>query len=70
MVFMTVGDDYSPYLFPPLQEVANIRDYQVNAQHLLLGKHKPGINNDDVVLILHHHHVLANLREPPERNYF
>jgi hypothetical protein len=67
---MTMGDDYAPYFLPFLQQVADIRDYQVNTEHLFPGKHKTNINDDDVIFIFHHHHVLADLTQPTEGNYF
>ena len=60
VVLVTMGNHYAPDAFPVLHQVANVRNYQVNAQHVFLGKHKPGINDDDVVFILHNHHVLAD----------
>ena len=42
-------------------QVGDVRDNQVNAQHLFLGKEHTGVDNDDVVTVLHDHHILPDL---------
>ena len=66
---MTVGNNYTSYSFPLLQQVAEVRNHQVNAQHLLFGKHQTGIDDDDITLKFHHHHVLAYFTQTTEGDY-
>ena len=70
VVFVTVGDDDTPYHVLSLKQIADVRDYQVNAKHFLFREHKPGINDDDIIFILHHHHVLADFTQPTEGDDF
>jgi hypothetical protein len=39
----------------------DIGDDQVHPQHLLLGEHEAGVDDDEVAGELQHHHVLADL---------
>ena len=66
MVFVAVGDDDAAQLFLALQQVADIGDDQVDAQHLFLGEHQAGIDDDDVVVVLDGHHVLADFAQAAE----
>jgi hypothetical protein len=69
MVFMPVGDDDAAQLGFMFKQVADIGYEKVDAEHLILGEHHAGIDNDDVVAVLDGHHVLADLTESAEGYY-
>ena len=60
MVFMAVGDEDATYTVFLVVEVACIGDNKVYTEHLLIGEHDPGINNDNVVTIFDDHHILSD----------
>ena len=49
-----------------LLDVADVRDDEVDAEHLLFGEHEAGVDGDHVVAVLEQHHVLADLAETAE----
>jgi hypothetical protein len=68
MVFVTVSDYDSPDFIAPFDDITEVGDNQVDAEHIFFGKHKSGINNDDIIIVFQHHHVLADFTQPTERN--
>ncbi len=44
VVFVAVGDDDAPQLVAVLEDVGDIGDDQVDAQHLLFGEHEAGVD--------------------------
>ena len=45
MILVAVCDDNAPYFIFLIHKVIDVRDYQVNAEHFLSGKHEANINN-------------------------
>ena len=68
MVFVTVGYENAPDLIPPFQQVADVRDDQVNAGHVLLWEEHTAIYCDDVLVVLQDHHVLSDFPQPSQGN--
>ena len=52
MVFMAVGQDHGPNLVFVPQEIAEIRNDDIDAQHIVFRKHQPGIDDQDLFSIL------------------
>ena len=68
MIFMAVRDEHSAHAVGVLDEVGRIRKHKVDAVHVGLGKHQPGVDDDDIVAVLDAEHVLSNLAEAPKRD--
>jgi hypothetical protein len=66
VVLVAVGQHDRLDLVGVLHQVADVRDHQVDAQHLLLRKHQPGVDNQDPAVVLDRHHVDADLPEAAE----
>ena len=70
MVFVAMGDNDAPYFSLPLQEIADIGNHQIDAQHFFFGEHESGVDDNNVILIFHDHHVFTDFTQPAEGNYF
>src|ERR1700722_12439867 len=57
VVFVRVRENNSAYHALVLLQVGGIRDDDIDAEQLLLGKHQSGVNYDDVVRNAERHHV-------------
>ena len=66
VVLVAVGDEDGPQLVAVLLDVGDVRDDEVDAEHLLFGEHEAGVDDDHVVAVLEQHHVLADLAETAE----
>jgi hypothetical protein len=49
-----------------IREVRRVGDDEVDAKHLIVGKHESGVYDHDIVAVLDCHHILADLAEPPQ----
>src|SRR3990172_8160529 len=49
-----------------LEKVSEIGDDVIDPQHVVLGEHDTGVDDQDVLSVLDGHHVLADLPQPPE----
>ncbi len=65
---MPVGQDDGLDLIPSVQQVSVIGDDQVDAKHIVFGKHQPSVDDENLPLALDDHHVLAHLAQPAEGN--
>jgi len=63
VVLVAMGDDDAPDMLAPLEHVAHIGNDDIYPQHLILGKHEAGVDDNQVVVVLQHHHVTANLAQ-------
>ena len=52
MVLMSMGNHKALYLVNVLLQIADIRNHQVNAQHVISRECKSAVHDDDAVLIL------------------
>ena len=68
MVFVAVGQQKAEHLFLPLGQVGDIRQHQVDAEHLLFGEHQAGVDHDDLLVVFENHHVAPDLAQSPERD--
>ena len=69
MVLVAVRDEDRLELLAVLLDVANVRDHEVDAEHLLVREHEARVDGDHVVAVLEQHHVLADLTETAEGDY-
>jgi hypothetical protein len=49
-----------------VDDVADVGDHKVDAEHVLGGEHEAAVYGDAVVAVLEQHHVLADLTETAE----
>src|SRR5690242_10036746 len=70
MVLVAVGDDPAPDLVSLVQQVCDVGDDEVDAQHLVLGEHQAAVDEEDLLPALEGHHVLADLAQATERDDF
>ena len=69
MVLVRVREHDATQLRPVLLEVRDVRDDEVDAQHLLVREHQARVDDDHVVALLDGHHVLADLADTAERDH-
>src|SRR6185369_13231268 len=48
------------------EQVGDVGDDQVNAEHMRLGEHQAAIDDDDIIAVLENGHVQADLPQPAE----
>jgi hypothetical protein len=66
---MAMRDEKAAELVGVLLDITYVRDHQVDAQHLLFGKHEAAIDRDHVLAELEEQHVAADLSETAEGDY-
>src|SRR5581483_634403 len=64
-----VRDEDRAQVLPVVDDVAHVRDHQVDPEHVLGREHEPAVDGDDVVAVLEEHHVLADLAETAEGDH-
>ena len=69
MVLVAVGDEYPSDPVGPFHHVRYVGDYQVDAQHPLLGELDSAVDYEDIVGVFEGQHVLADFPQPSEGNY-
>src|SRR5436305_7660003 len=67
MVFVAVRNEDTANVLLLVAQIARIGNNKIDAEHLLVGEHHSGIDNDDVVTILYDHHILSDL---PQTSYW
>ena len=67
VVFVAVRDDYRANLFGPLVDIAEIGDYEVDAEHFGVRKHNATVDHDRVALIFHNHGITPDFPNAAER---
>src|SRR3954451_4170757 len=68
MVLVGVRDEERPDVLLLVAEVRDVRDDEVDPEHLFVREHEPAVDDDDVVAVLEDVHVLADLPHPAERD--
>ena len=68
VVLVAVRDEDRAQVLAVLDDVADVRDDEVDAEHVLGREHEAAVDGDDVVAVLEQHHVLADLAETAERD--
>ena len=67
VVLVAVGDDDRLDVLGPLAQVGEVRQDEVDADHLRRREAEADIDDDDPPLVLDDRHVLADLAEPAKR---
>ena len=68
VVLVAVGQDDATDLPNSVEQPLDVGDHQVDAEHLLLRKHQPGVDDHDVVAPAEREHVATDLAESAERD--
>ena len=68
MVFVTVRDDDAPQAVELIQQIRDVRDYEVDTEHAALGEHHAGINHDEVVATVNGPSCCGHLTYSTERH--
>ncbi len=68
VVLVTVREDDAADLSDTLLQPLDVRDHEVDAEHLLLRKHQSGVDDHDVVAPAEREHVAPDLAESAERH--
>jgi hypothetical protein len=66
VVFMAVGEEYAANLVAFFPEAGNIRNYQIDTEHMGFRKHESAVDNDDIIAMLEEHHIEADFAQPTE----
>ena len=69
MVLVPVCNHESLYLIRMLLQISNIRNHQVDAQHLIFRNRQATIYHNNTVLILEGSNIKPNLLQAPQRNH-
>lgn len=69
MVFMTMSNDQGSQLIAFGSEITEVRDDNVDPEHLFFGEHQAGIDEDGGVCILNDHHVQPDFTETAQRDH-
>ena len=66
VVLVAVGDDVAADAVAVLGKVGKVGDHQVDARHIVAGKHGAHVHHHDVVPVFKHGHVHADLAQSPQ----
>ena len=55
------------HLVPIFDQIGNIRDDEVDAEHILLGEHQPRVHNENLIIHTDGSHVLSDLAKTAKR---
>ena len=70
MVLVAVGDEEAPQLLLVGHQIGKVRDHQIHAVHILLGKAHTAVHHDHVLAVFQHGNVLADLVQTAKRDNF
>ncbi len=68
VVLMAVGQHDRLHPVGAFGQVGDVRVYQINPEHVALGKHQPGVDHQDVPVVLQCQQILADLAEAAKRH--
>ena len=66
MILVTVREDDAADPVSLREEIGHLGQDEIDPQHLLLGKHQAGINDQNVLLGFEEGHVHPDLAQPPQ----
>jgi len=70
VILVTVGDDNAAHLAAVLNQVGEIRDDIVHAQHVIFGEHQTAIHDEDVLAVFIDHAVPSNFPQTTQGGNF
>ena len=66
VIFVAVGDDVTADALPVFFKIGKVGDHQIDARHVVAGKHGADVHHHDVVAVFEYGHVHADLAQSPE----
>ncbi len=66
MVLVAMGDDEASELLPVLLQIGHIRDYHVDARHVVVRERQTAVDDDDVLPVFEEGHILSDLAHAPQ----
>ena len=69
MILVPVRQDYGPQVVPLFQEVADVRQHNIDAVHLLLGKFEAGVKKNGIISVFEEKHVFPDIPDAAQRNH-
>ena len=66
VVLVAVGEDDAQHAVLVLHDVGEVGQHQIDAEHLVVGEHEAGVDDENGVAVLQDHHVLADGPQSPE----
>ena len=70
MIFVPVGNEHTPQLFCILHQIGKIRNDQVYAVHIFIGKSNTAVHNDHIPTVFQNSDILADLVKTAKGNNF
>ena len=67
MILVPVRQNNRLDLIPVLDQIGNIRNDEVDAEHILLREHEPGVHNENLIIHADGSHVLSDLAKTAKR---
>src|SRR6185437_14326505 len=67
VILVAVGDHDRLDVLGPVAQIAEIREHQVDTEHVGGREAQPGVDHDDPAVVLDDRHVLPDLAQPAER---
>ena len=67
MILMTVGDDETFHPICIVLQIGDVRDHQVNSQHIILRKGQAAVHHNNTVLIFKGSNIHADLLQAAQR---
>ena len=68
MILMAMRQHDGRDLVLVLEQIGDIRDDEIDAEHIVIREHEPRVDHEDLVIHLDDGHVLADFSEPAERD--
>ncbi len=68
VILVTVGDDNTEHTIPVLNHIGEIRQDEIDTQHVIVREHQPRIDHKNGIAILEDHHILSDGPQPPQRD--
>ena len=64
MILVPMGDHKSFYLAPVVLQICDVRDHQVDAQHVILRERQSAVHHHDVIFVFKGRDVHPDLFQP------
>ena len=69
VILMAVREEDSLHAIRAFGQIRDIGIHQVDARHIALRKHQPGIDDENILIVLQRQQVLPNLSKPAQRDH-
>ena len=69
MIDVPVGDNDAADAIRATAQMTVVGDDHIDAQHIVLGEHNAGIDDEHLVVVLEEHHVFPDFTQTAQGNY-